>query len=264
MRITILSVMALLLYWCAGGAQAQAQTQVELLDTFPAGHEIVLPPNQSIYLRIAYRADAPVRIWATPYFQGEPVDAGTSGSLMHAGKGEMLAFFFLPKGGQVDEIRVAAGSGNPDRTPEIARWPLRVYSYNGAAPPPPEPAWVATMREADKQARDAAFQAQMSQPVSAGDMALLTALMWLVLGLGVLGIAWPAWALWKWRGGWRRWALLPMAAIGLVVLNILFGVMLDPTSHNLWPFEIVMAGGFSLVAMLVLAVARRIWGAKPG
>ena len=261
MRTTIPGLLALLLYCCGGGVQAQ--TRVELLDTFPAGREIVLPPDQNVYLRIAYQADASMRVWATPYFQGKRVEAGTSGSRMHAGKGEMLALFSLPKGGQVDEIRVAAGNGNPGRNPEIARWPLRVYSYNGATQPPPEPAWVTTMREADRQASDAAFRAQMSQPVSAGEMALFTGFMWLVMGLGVLGIAWPAWALWKWRGGWRRWAALPAAVSGFVALNILFGTMFDPTSHNLWPFEIAMAGGFSLAAMLVLAIARKRKGAKP-
>ena len=45
--------------------------------------------------------------------------------------------------------------------------------------------------------------------------------------------------------------------MAFVVLRILIGTAVDPTSHNLWPFEIVMAGGISSVAMVVLMIARK-------
>lgn len=46
-----------------------------------------------------------------------------------------------------------------------------------------------------------------------------------------------------------------------VVLRIMFGVARDPTSHNLWPFEILQAGALSVVVMAVLLVARKLSGA---
>lgn len=45
------------------------------------------------------------------------------------------------------------------------------------------------------------------------------------------------------------------------MLRILIGVARDPTSHNLWPFEILMAGALSAGAILVLSLARRLTGA---
>jgi hypothetical protein len=36
----------------------------------------------------------------------------------------------------------------------------------------------------------------------------------------------------------------------------------DPTSHNLWPFEILMFGLVSLGIIFALGIARRVVGAK--
>jgi hypothetical protein len=38
--------------------------------------------------------------------------------------------------------------------------------------------------------------------------------------------------------------------------------MRDPTSHNLWPFEILQAGLLSIVVILGLLVARRVSARK--
>ena len=64
----------------------------------------------------------------------------------------------------------------------------------------------------------------------------------------------------RWKGGVRvRWAVPAMALSMPVVVaaRIMVDTAADPTSHNLWPFEILMAGGCSVVAMLVIALLRR-------
>lgn len=252
-------VLAVLFALAAAAGGAQAQTRVQLVETFPPGPEIVVPPQQDIYLRIAYETDRPVHIWARPYYRGKKVDAGSSTSPEYSGKGELLGFFFLfPPGGQVDEIRVTAGDGSRNGTPEIARWPVRVFVYSNAESPPPEPAWVVTLREAQKQATDAAMRAQASQHATAGDMAIFSGFMLVFVGLGIVGLAWPAWALWQWRGRWRKWAAVPLAVLGFVLLRIAVDTAGDPTSHNLWPFEVIMAGGFSLLVMVALVLLRRV------
>ena len=253
MRSLVMLVLAMFAF------AAHATTKVELLETFPpSGADIVVPPGESVYLRIAYDTDTPTHIWARPYFQGKEVAAGSSPSLEYSGKGELLGFFFLqPPGGQVDEIRVSAGDGSRKGTPEIARFPIRAFSYAGAHALPPEPGWVVSMRDANNKAMDAAFKAQMDKPITAGDMAFLNGFMAVFAGLGLLGLGWPAWAVWRWRDQWRWWAAMPFALVAFVVLRIMVGTAIDPTSHNLWPFEILMAGGCSVVAMLVIALLRR-------
>ncbi len=79
-----------------------------------------------------------------------------------------------------------------------------------------------------------------------------------MLALGMVALVAPAWGVWRWRGGWRIAAAIPAAVMALVVLRIVLGTVFDPTSHNLWPFEIVMWGGLSCIWMLVAAIARRL------
>jgi hypothetical protein len=254
-KIAIASTIVLALAWFG---VAHAGTRVELLDTFPPStSDIVVPPGENVYLRIGYEADAPVHIWARPYFHGKQVSAGSSPSLEYFGKGELLGFFFLqPPGGQVDEIRMTAGDGSRGGTPEIARFPIRAYSYASASPLPPEPEWVVAMRDAQNKAMHDAMRAQADKPTTAGDVAIFGVFMLVFPALGLLGLGWPAWALWRWRDKWRWWAALPLAAVGFVVLRIVFATAIDPTSHNLWPFEIIMAGGCSVLAMAVIATMR--------
>ena len=71
----------------------------------------------------------------------------------------------------------------------------------------------------------------------------------------------PLWALWKWRGGWRLAAVVPVAVMAFVVGRIVVDTSRDPTSHNLWPFEILYSGAAGLALIVVLALARRFTGA---
>ncbi|MGH6635545.1 MAG: hypothetical protein ACRED0_05230, partial [Gammaproteobacteria bacterium] len=63
-----------------------------------------------------------------------------------------------------------------------------------------------------------------------------------MLSLLLAGSAAPTWALWKWRGGWRIAAAVPAVLMAFVVLRIVVDAARDPTSHNLWPFEILEFG----------------------
>jgi hypothetical protein len=81
-----------------------------------------------------------------------------------------------------------------------------------------------------------------------------------VLAIGIGGIALPILAMRRWQGAWRLAAAVPAGWVGLVVLRIVLGTALDPTSHNLWPFEILQASVASLVLTGALTLARRMLG----
>jgi hypothetical protein len=102
----------------------------------------------------------------------------------------------------------------------------------------------------------------MNTPMTAADVTLFGGFMLAMVVLGLIGIAWPLWGLWRWRGGWRMGAAIPAAVMAFVVLRILLGTAIDPTSHNLWPFEIVMWGALSCGCMLVLGIAHKLSAAK--
>jgi hypothetical protein len=90
-------------------------------------------------------------------------------------------------------------------------------------------------------------------------MGMLLTVFVLILGIGVtvVGVR----ALVRLQGGWRWAALAPLLLVLWVVLNIVVGIRADPTSHNLWPFElfsaIVLAG-----AVLGLIELCRIVGGR--
>lgn len=244
-------------------APAQAGTQVDLLGTWPAGERVTLQRNQNFYLHLGYTSDQPVQIWARPYFKGKPARAGSNPSRVYpAGSGEALGWFFLDPGVQVDEVRISAGDGSYLRTPVVAVFPVAVMGGTEPADGSPPPAWIATLNSADKAAQDAAYHRAMSTPPGAGDIAIFSGFMLAMLALGAAGLAWPAWGLWRWRGGWRVAAALPAAVMAFVVLRIVVGTTIDPTSHNLWPFEIVMWGGLSCAGMLPLGIAHKVLATK--
>jgi hypothetical protein len=87
----------------------------------------------------------------------------------------------------------------------------------------------------------------------------------LLIAALVLGfIVAEGWALVRWSGWWRWLASVPLLLVSVVVLRIIVDTNTDPTSHNLWPFEVlavivvagVVLGGLQLVRVFVNRSAR--------
>lgn len=256
------AILFVLAAWLAPLSGAQATATVRVLETWPSGDDVTLAHNQNFYLRLAYDTDKPVGIWITPYFHGEKVNVGSSPSPRYSGSGEAMGwFFFFQPGDQVDEIRIKAGDGSFGNTPVVATWYGHVVAGSEPASAQDQPEWVTEMNARAKATQDQAYREQMSKPVSAGDVALLNGFMLTMLVVGLAGIAAPAWGMWRWRGGWRLAAMVPAVMVVFVILRIVIGTAIDPTSHNLWPFEILMVSALSLAVMVVLKVAHKWLGA---
>lgn len=242
---------------------ARAETTARVLETYPAGDVITLGKNQSFYLRIGYSTDKPVRIWARPFFQGSEVAAGSNPSHVYSGSGEALGwFFFMEPGKQVDEVRIRAGDGSRDGTRVVATYPVRITGSSQPVASSTEPAWLVELRSEDKRLQQEAFEQRMDTPPTTGETLFFSGFILAVLALGVAGIVAPVWALRRWSGGWRVAAAVPTVMMGFVVLRIVLGTAADPTSHNLWPFEILQAGFLSLVVIGVLLAARKFSGVQ--
>lgn len=256
----ILGVLALIL---CGAGTAHATTQVEVTGTYPAGEVVTLGRNQTFYVHLHYTSDRPVQIWLRPYHAGEPANAGSNPSRVYpAGSGEAMGWFFLfDPGTPVDELRIRAGDGTIRGTSVVATYPVSVTGGSEAADVSPPPAWVDTLRAADKAAQQADYDKRMNTPPSVGELALFNGFMLAMYALGLFGLAAPAWGLWRWRGLWRWVAAVPLAVVAFVVLRIVVDTARDPTSHNLWPFEVLMWSALSCSAMVLLALARRLSGA---
>jgi hypothetical protein len=265
MRSRVIGLLAASLICSTLTGRAHAETTITVLDTYPAGDEIVLGLNQYYYVRIAYSTDTPVHIWVNPYFHGKPASAGSNTSGEYTGVGEAFGWFFLSKpGAEVDEVRIAVGDGSYERTPVLAT--LHVHVVSGTARAVGlEPAWVVSMKQqaAEDQRRD--YEARQRAPSGGGtfaDVAIFGGFMLVMAAFGIGAIVMPIRALRRWQGAWRYAALVAVAPIAFVVLRIVFDVSRDPTSHNLWPFEIVQVGLLSLILLGGLGIARRAAGAS--
>ncbi len=256
----------LMLLWvlalCVPTPPAFAGTQVDVVDTSPAGSQVTLGRNQNFYLRLHYTSDVPVQIWASPYYQGKPARAGSNPSRVYpAGEGEALGWFFLfDPGTRVDEIRISAGNGSTRGTPVVARYPVDVIGGYAPAADGSTPDWATRLLAADQAANDAAAEKARNTPPDPREEAATLGIllgMALVMALGVLAGVWSCWAAWHWRGGWRVAAAIPCLVLGFVILRIIVDGVFDPTSHNLWPFEIVLWGSAAGAWMLIVAVLRK-------
>ena len=118
-------------------------------------------------------------------------------------------------------------------------------------------AWLAVVLAMLACSAHGEVQVRVMQTEPPGAALWLSGFMLAVLGLLAAALAWPAWALWKWRDSWRLAAAIPLLMMAVVVLRILIDTARDPTSHNLWPLEILMFGTGSIAIMGVLAVIRR-------
>jgi protein-S-isoprenylcysteine O-methyltransferase Ste14 len=87
---------------------------------------------------------------------------------------------------------------------------------------------------------------------------MLQGFMALVLALLVGFIAAETVALRRWDRAWKLVALIPAAIVLFVVLRIVVDTCRDPTSHNLWPFEIVIWAGLGLVFLGLMLLARAV------
>jgi len=259
-RISILVALAALSL--APLPAAHADSSARIIETQPSPNA-TLGRNESFYVRIEYATDEPISLWARPYRDGKAVaEAMFNASAKYTGSGEALGWFALTEPGDVDEVRIIAGGGQRYRDWEIARQSVQLTWTAGSRSVGPSAPWVDELKAAAEVRQREEAQQRASEPVSAGEVVFFYGFMLVVLALVLAGIGVPLWSVWKWRGGWRIAAAVPAAVVGFVVLRILIDTARDPTSHNLWPFEILIFGTVALVIIGVLKLARRLLGVE--
>jgi hypothetical protein len=244
-------------------AAGQPTVRVEVAATEP-GMEATLGRDQTFWVRIRYESDESVTLWARPYFHGKEAPAASNPSRQYVGSGYALGWFSFREPAEVDELRISAGGGRPYREWNLASYPVKLRWTGAPAASRATPAWVTELRAADDSANRAAMDSMMNEPVTASDVTLMRGFMLVVLGGMVAGLIAPIVAYRRWKGGWRIAAGVPLAGMCFVIVRIIVGTAIDPTSHNLWPFEIGMVAFLALAFIAVVAIARRVTGAHRG
>ncbi len=241
---------------------ARAELRAQVVATDPPS-PAVLARDQPFHVRIAYAGAEGHALWARPYFRGERVKrTKTNASLRHEGDGAALGWFSLDAADAVDEVRVFAGGGKPYREFEAARLAVDVRGTGQAGAAAARPDWVESLRREEEARHREAREEERNQPASATDWLIGPVFMLAVLAIGGGAIAAPVAAWRRWRGPWRVVAAAPLVAMAFVAGRIVVDTARDPTSHNLWPFEILIAGGAGLALLAVAFVLKKALGAR--
>ncbi|PCJ19984.1 MAG: hypothetical protein COA96_16060 [SAR86 cluster bacterium] len=72
----------------------------------------------------------------------------------------------------------------------------------------------------------------------------------------------PLSALRHWAGKWRLVALLPLLVVVIWTAVILLSRSVSPDSHQLWPFEIFTWAMITMIYMVTMMTAKRMFEKK--
>ena len=236
---------AVLILAVAPAAHAGPPTapQLDVLSTSPPS-PATLGRHATFYLRFRVDAPFPVVVALHPYDHGTDVlrVMGNGGEpTLPVGETTDAGFFFLiaKQPQHVDEVRIVVSRADDRRTQWTFSHPVDLtFDPADTSPAQAEPGWVNEWRLA----RDARFRAAAQASGAGGGWATWVAV--LVLPILVLlplaAITLPLYFLWRWRGPRRLLAALPLVVLGGKLATVWSDVAADPTSHNLWPLELLL------------------------
>lgn len=247
-------------------SSVHAELTVRVLEVDPP-LPATLAAGQALNLRLAYSGAARASLWAHPYYRGKRVErAINNASRKYDGEGTALVWFALDAADPVDEVRIVAGGGQPYRQEVVLSHPVQVNGTGVRSGTRERAPWVEeelrVNETAAKREREAARGAANEPGTAFANALFIAAFVGGVITCLVGGLLWPAWAAWRWSGAWRIAAMMPLAWMAFVVGRIVFDVATDSSSHNLWPFEILLSGGACLAVMAAIAIARRFQRAR--
>ena len=80
----------------------------------------------------------------------------------------------------------------------------------------------------------------------------------IIVSIAVVVLGPQIWAIRAWQGVWRWLAAAPLLLVGVDLVLILVSTAIDPTSHNLWPLELLFIAALGLPVVGVLWLVRLV------
>lgn len=238
---------------------AVAEVSVEVVETFPAQTDQALAVDQSFYVHLKYSSDLPARIYVRPYVDGAQSNAISHGAvLLPPGSGETLGWFALRSPGTVDGYRVSVDTKNSGYPEDVLTVPVKLqWQPGGVMTNTGQPEWIGRINQINE-ALSRAERANVEMESSGfGTMLLGMVLMPLLFGIPLLALVLCVVAVIRWEGRWRYAGALPLVLLGIWLVNFIYDVTKDPTSHNLWPFELLYWAGFTFVWLVLWFVVKK-------
>jgi hypothetical protein len=232
------------------GARAHAAVSAVRITAVSPEPAAVLRPRQSLYVRVEYESDEPIRLQAHAWVDGRLVPSMMNPSPAYpAGKGEAIAWVALEDGQRLDQIRVQIYDGRwrplVETTETLsARWSASA----GESTPAP---WVKSLND---------FQQHgvgVSMTEGAGPLGTLVSGL-IVSGVFALAFGYPVLqilALVRACGAWRTVAALPVFVMIPTYALCLYALS---AGSNLWPiWALFLSPPASLVAGFALLMGGR-------
>lgn len=232
-----------------------AEVAVEVIETYPEPSGLSLGLDQSWYVHLNYSSDQPVRIFVRPFTGGKEANAMSHAAyLLPAGSGETLGWFAMREPGMVDEYRVSYTPKDSGQPIPLLSVPVKLQWKNGGTMTDTEqPEWIARIN----QQGEALWKAERANaPQTSLFVGMLIGPM--LFGIPLLALFLSVMAFKRWAGGWRYAGGLPLVLFGVWAVILIISVIRDPTSHNLWPFEMMIWASGTLVYLGVLFGARKL------
>jgi hypothetical protein len=80
----------------------------------------------------------------------------------------------------------------------------------------------------------------------------------IIVSIAIVVLGPQIWAIKAWQGVWRWLAAAPLLLVGADVVLIVVSTAIDPTSHNLWPLELLFISVIGLPVVGVLWLVRLV------
>lgn len=238
---------------------AMAEVSVEVIETFPAQTDQPLAVDQNFYVYVRYTSDLPLRIYVRPYTSGKSAKAISHGSVMlPPGDGETLGWFAMREPGVVDEYRISVDTKNSGYPEDVLSVPVQLeWKPGGVMTNTDQPAWVGNINQIHEAMMQAERANAAMESSGAETMFFGMLIMPLLFGTPLLALLLCVIAAIRWQGRWRFAGVVPLLLFGVWLAKFLFDVARDPTSHNLWPFEMLYWAGLTFVWLVVWFVVKK-------
>jgi hypothetical protein len=226
----------------------EGPVQFTIAETHPA-FPSRLGVGDRLWIRLTYRTTRQVRFWAEAYGAGQKISAGGSSNVAPPyppGEGEALIWISFHRPTAIDELRIEAVDEGRQSLASI-KVPARVeWSTIATGERPPE--WAERLNRKQEQKLEELRQSRQPYEVALG---LIIIAVGYISILGYLVVQ-PVLA-WRWSGGWRIAALLPLlAAVPL------FGQawLAFRAGSNLWPILLIYFMPLAFLYLAVIAAVR--------
>ena len=237
---------------------AMASVSVEVVDTWP-GTDQTLVVEQKFYVLLRYTSDSPVRIYVRPYTDGKQSNAITHGAVtLPAGSNETLGWFAMRSEGTVDQVRISTDTENSGYPEHVLTMLVKLaWKPDGMMTDTGQPEWIERINQRNDELW-LAEQKKAAEETPVAQKGLGAMIIAILFGIPVVTLILCVLAIARWKGIWLNAGGVPLVMFVLWLAKFLFDIARDPTSHNLWPFELLIWSSVTLFWLLTWFVARKL------